>query len=138
MSGNFALDTNIAVYAFSEDARCEVALGLLSAGPMLSIQLLNEFTNVSLRKRKIAWAEISESLDIIRQFASSLRTMTLPVHTLGVEISQRHSLSFYDSLMLAAALLDGCETFYREDMQNGLVIDGRLTITNPFLAQPEP
>jgi predicted nucleic acid-binding protein len=81
---------------------------------------------------------ISESLDIIRQFASSLRTMTLSVHTLGVEISQRHSLSFYDSLMLAAALLDGCETFYREDMQNGLVIDGRLTITNPFLAQPEP
>ena len=40
--------------------------------------------------------------------------------------------SFYDSALLASALLADCDTFYSEDLQNGLVIEGSLTIRNPF------
>lgn len=133
MSAVFALDTNVAVYAYSEDSRNETALELLTSGPKISIQLLNEFANVSLRKRNVAWDEVEQSLANIRKLAASVRALTLPVHEKGKSIARRYRLSVYDSLMLASAILDGCETFYSEDLQHGMVIDGALTIINPFL-----
>jgi predicted nucleic acid-binding protein len=138
VTADFALDTNVAVYAFSEDERNETALSLLTAGPKLSIQLLNEFANIGVRKREVPRNEICESLDKIRTLAGSVRTLSLPVHERALVISERFQLSFYDSLMLAAALLDGCEIFYSEDMQHGMVIDGKLTIINPFLSKLAP
>ncbi len=44
---------------------------------------------------------------------------------------RKYSVSFWDSLIIAAALESGCTTLYSEDMQNGLKIDC-LTIVNPF------
>ena len=99
--------------------------------------MLNEFTSVSLRKRKIAWGEIEESLDIIAQLATSMRSVSYDVHDLGRVVAQRYNLSFYDSLIVSASLLDDCAVLYSEDMQHGLVIDDRMIITNPFLpAEP--
>jgi len=129
----FSIDTNVAVYAFSKDHRRLVSMDLLNAGPKISIQLLNEFVSVSLRKRGVAWSEIEEALDIITQLAASMRDISYEVHDLARIVSQRYRFSFYDALIVAAALLDECEVLYSEDMQNGLIIDGRLTITNPFL-----
>ena len=129
----FAIDTNVAVYAFSKDARRLVAMDLLNAGPRISIQLLNEFVSVGLRKRRVEWSEIEESLDIITQLAASTRAVSYEMHDLGRIVSQRFQLSFYDALIAAAALLDECDILYSEDMQHGLIIDGRLTIMNPFL-----
>jgi predicted nucleic acid-binding protein len=133
VSGGLAIDSNVAIYAFSKDDRRMTAMGLLNAGPKISVQVLNEFTSVSLRKRKVAWAEIEESLDIISNLAASTRAVSYDVHDLGRLIAQRYRIGFYDSLIISAALLDDCETLYSEDMQHGLVIEGRLTIINPFL-----
>jgi predicted nucleic acid-binding protein len=133
VSGGLAIDSNVAIYAFSKDERRMTAMGLLNAGPKISVQVLNEFTSVSLRKRKVAWAEIEESLDIISNLAASTRAVSYDVHDLGRLIAQRYRIGFYDSLIISAALLDDCETLYSEDMQHGLVIEGRLTIINPFL-----
>jgi predicted nucleic acid-binding protein len=132
----FAVDSNIAIYAFSKDDKRVAALGLLQAGPKISIQVLNEFTSVSLRKRKSAWPEIEESLDIIAQLATSLRSVSYDVHDLGRVVAQRYKLSFYDSLIISAALLDDCEVLYSEDLQHGMFISEKLTIINPFLTQP--
>jgi predicted nucleic acid-binding protein len=129
----FAIDSNVAIYAFSKDPRSLVAMDLLSSGPKISVQVLNEFTSVSLRKRKVAWPEIEEALDIITNLASSTRAVSFEVHDLARLVAQRFKISFYDSLIIAAALLDECEVLYSEDMQHGMVIDGRLTIANPFL-----
>lgn len=134
MSSPFAIDSNVAIYAFSKDERRLTAMELLNAGPKISVQVLNEFTSVSLRKRKVAWPEIEESLDIITQLAASTRAVGYDVHDLGRVVAQRYNLGFYDSLIISASLLDDCDTLYSEDMQHGLVIDGRLTIANPFLA----
>ena len=128
----FSIDTNVAVYAFSTDARRLVAMDLLKKGPRLSVQLLNEFANVSYRKKGLEWSEIEEALDIILRLSHSSRAVDIGVHELGKNVAQRHKLGFYDALIIAAALLDGCETLYSEDMQHGLVIDGTLTIINPF------
>jgi predicted nucleic acid-binding protein len=43
-----------------------------------------------------------------------------------------YSRAYFDSLILAAALESGCDSLASEDMQNGLVIESRLTIRNPF------
>lgn len=134
MTAAFAIDSNIAIYAFSKDERSLVALDLLGASPRISVQILNEFTSVSLRKRKVEWPEIEEALDIITNLAASTRSVSFDVHDVARLVAQRYKLSFYDALIIAAALLDECEVLYSEDMQHGLVIDGRLTITNPFLA----
>ena len=50
-----------------------------------------------------------------------------------IEIGKDYGYSPYDSLMLAAALIAGCTTIYSEDMQSGQVINGTLTIKNPFM-----
>lgn len=133
MSQIFAIDSNIAIYAFSKDQRRLPAMELLSRGPRISVQLLNEFTSVSLRKRKVGWPEIEESLDIITHLASSTRPVGYDVHGVGRIVAKRYGLGFYDSLIVAASLLDQCEILYSEDMHHGLVIDDQLTITNPFL-----
>ena len=42
---------------------------------------------------------------------------------------------FYDAMIVASALLSGCTVLYTEDMQRGQVIDGKLTLHNPFLSR---
>jgi predicted nucleic acid-binding protein len=106
---------------------------LLKKGPRISVQLLNEFTSISLRKRKVGWDEIEESLDIITHLASSTRPIGYDVHDAGRMIAKHYGLGFYDSLIVAASLLDQCQILYSEDMQHGFVIDDQLTIINPFL-----
>jgi predicted nucleic acid-binding protein len=132
VSAAFAIDTNIAIYAFSTDDRRVKAMDLLRAGPKISVQLLNEFVTVSLRKRLIGWPEIEESLDIVTHLSASVRPLGYEVHDLARIIAQRYRLSFYDALIVAAARLDDCEALYSEDMQHGLIVDTSLTIINPF------
>ena len=133
MTSDFAIDTNIAVYALSDGPKCDAAWILLEAGPSISVQVLNEFTNVSLRKRKLPWLEIEELLAIINSLAAGIRQIDLEEHQLARDIAKGYRLAFYDSLIIAGALLDNCQTLFSEDMQHGLVIDNRLTIINPFL-----
>ncbi len=133
MTAAFAIDTNIAVYALSEGPKCDTALLILEAGPNISVQVLNELTNVSLRKRRLPWAEVEEALNIVQSLVASVRAIDIEVHRSGRDIARRYKLGVYDSLIIAAALLDQCDTLYSEDMQHGLTIDGRLTVINPFL-----
>ena len=56
----------------------------------------------------------------------------MATHTAAVAISTKHGFNFYDSLIIASALEAGCTTLMTEDMQHGQVIEGRLTICNPF------
>ena len=134
MTAPFAIDTNIAVYALSEGPKCDAALLVLEAGPTISVQLLNEFTNVSLRKRRLPWDEIEEALVIIQSLVANVRAIDIEMHRSARNIARRYKLAIYDALIIAAALLDECDVLYSEDMQHGLIIDNRLTITNPFLS----
>jgi predicted nucleic acid-binding protein len=44
-----------------------------------------------------------------------------------------HSLSFYDALIVRAAIASGCTALFTEDMQQGALIGG-VKIVNPFVA----
>ncbi len=51
----------------------------------------------------------------------------------AIALGERYQLSHWDSLIVAAALRANCDTLYSEDMQHGQLIDGRLTVINPFI-----
>lgn len=131
MSGSFA-DTNILIYLASGDARKAArAERVLAAGCTISVQVLNEFTHVARRKMAFTWDEVRDFLATVRAVAK-VTPLTIETHDEGVRIADRYRLSVYDGMIVAAALRARCQTLWSEDMQDGLVVDGRLTIRNPF------
>ena len=50
----------------------------------------------------------------------------------AIRIAERYRLSIWDAAIVASALLAECEALYTEDMQDGQVFEGRLTVVNPF------
>ena len=51
------------------------------------------------------------------------------------QLRSKYSFSYFDSLIVSAALETGSTLLYSEDMHNGLIIEGQLTIVNPFASQ---
>ncbi len=126
------VDTNALLYSFSADpSRTERVRGLLREGGVVSVQVLNEYASVVRRKFGGSWEVVHAALGDIRD-AFEVTSVTAQTHELGLKIAERYGFRIYDSLLLAAALLVDCDTFWSEDMQDGQVVDGRLTIRNPF------
>jgi predicted nucleic acid-binding protein len=131
------LDTNILVYAtLSDDPRRIAAERVLDGRGTISVQVLNEFTNVARGKLNRSWAKIEAMLELVKGKVDRVRTVTVATHDRAVRLARDHGLSFYDALIVAAALEGGCDTLYTEDMQDGRVLEG-LTIRNPFLESRE-
>ena len=126
------LDTNVLLYAFAEDHRRAMALPLLDGTPVISVQSLNEFAAVSLRKQRIDWSELRNRIDLIRRATSHILPLTDAIHRDGLRVAERYRLSIYDSMIVAAALSAGCDRLWSEDLHHGLVIDARLEVANPF------
>jgi predicted nucleic acid-binding protein len=127
-------DTNIIVYAQSDDdTKTATAIKLLEAGQVISAQVVNE--TVATLTRKYGF-----SLPDAHQVATSLLVAceVVPVDAAtireAIRLTTRYQLSHWDSLIVSAALLAGCDTLHSEDMQHGLVIEERLTVVNPFKA----
>ena len=127
------LDSNILLYAYSDDRRSVAAKKITSEPFSISVQVLNEFANVSIKKQKLDWDTIDERLFAIVALAETVVPLTMETHLLGIEIARRYRLQLHDSMIVAAALLADCVTLLSEDMHHGLVIEDRLTILNPFV-----
>lgn len=127
-------DTNILLYRFMDDTKSYISKALMAEPFAISVQVLNEFANVARRKLRVDWNEINTRLILVRALASSIYPITLENHALGLHFAERYQLAVHDSMIVASALLAGCDTLYSEDMQHGMVIEGRLTICNPFVA----
>ena len=126
-------DTNILIYAYSTDARRARALNLISAGGVISAQVLNEFTNVLRKKQKQDWGVIEAALQSLRFRFPDILPLTADTHAAALALASGHGLGFYDALILASAIEGGCDTLYSEDLQNGRSF-GQLVVINPFLA----
>ena len=128
------IDTNILLYLLSEDqGKAERAEEILSLGGVVSVQVLNEFASTSLRKLKMTCPEVREIIDVIREMCTVV-PVTLDTHSLGLDIVERYRFSFYDALIVASALENGCSLLFTEDLQHGQRIDKKLGIHNPFLS----
>jgi predicted nucleic acid-binding protein len=125
-------DTNVLVYAQQAGAKADRARALFTAGGKISVQVLNEFTSVSRRKQGRDWNAIAEAVSDVLTMVDPPLALTLDLHAAARALADDHRLSFYDALIVAAAIEAGCDILYSEDMQHGRTI-GRLAIVNPFL-----
>ena len=133
MNAKGFFDTNVLVYIVGqEDERTAVAEALVAGGGVLSVQVLNELAAVARRKLGWTWDEVGEALAAIRVLCPSPVALTIETHEAGLRIAAQYQFHIYDALVAAAALEAGCTTLYSEDLQDGQVIDGCLTIRNPF------
>lgn len=126
------LDTNVLLYLLSGDpAKADRVEDLLASGAAVSVQVLNEFASVAVRKLGMTLAEAREALGPIIALCT-IAPLTLQVHERGLQIAERHGFSLYDSLIVAAALESGCSTLYTEDLHDGQLVERTLKIRNPF------
>lgn len=138
MSGNLVnrvfVDTNVLVYTVSgEKQKQPHARALVAQVPevVISAQVLSEFTNVCLRQRLLSLEEIEpivtawmQAYEVVPVEAATIRT--------AYRVKRRYGYSWWDCVMLAAALEASCEVLYTEDLHEGQEIDGQLCIENPF------
>ena len=125
-------DTSVLLYLLSDDTfKADRIEALLGARGVISVQVLNEFAVVALRKLKMPLNEVREILDTIRAVCA-VEPITVETHDRGLAVLERYKFSFYDSILVATALISGAKILYSEDLQHGQIIDNQLRVTNPF------
>ena len=133
MPGRF-FDTNVLLYIASGDrAKADRAERLLGEGGAIGVQVLNEIANVARRKMRMSWAETHSFLSMLRALLP-VRPLTTEIHEAALTLAERYNFSIWDAMIVAAALDADCDTLWSEDMQDGLVVDGRLRVADPFRA----
>lgn len=131
------VDTNVWLYAFiagSDAAKSKTARQLLQdkePSLLVSSQVINEVCVNLLKKTRIREAETRE---LIRSFYRRYPVVLLDeaVQVGASELRGRFSLSFWDSLILAAAIHGGASIVYSEDLQADLQVNEGLVVRNPF------
>jgi len=105
---------------------------LLAERATISVQVLNEFAAIALRKLRMPLSEVREILNTVRTVCH-VEPVTVATHDRGLAINERYGFSLYDSMIIASALIVAVKILYSEDLQDGQVVDGKLRIVNPFL-----
>ena len=140
MSGRFFLDTNIFVYSFDQSApaKARVAAQLIREAlttkkGVISYQVVQEFFNVALRRfsQPMRGAEAEQYLGTVLHQMLSVHSSTA-LFAEALHFHGQRSLSWYDSLILGAAVQANCNVLFSEDFQHGQKF-GSLQIRNPFL-----
>lgn len=137
MSGDrIFIDTNVLTYLFddSEPRKQAEAERFLASDPremFVSTQVLQElYVSLTRGRKPIATPAIAERA--VRQASSySVVQIDTPLVLSGIEASLRHRISFWDALILRAAVQAGCEVLLTEDLNDGQVMDG-IRVKNPF------
>ena len=141
MNDKFFMDSNILIYTFDshaprkrKQARELIATALKTQKGIISFQVVQEFINVATRKFEIPLTS-QEAEKYMSQVLTPLCEVfaNMELYIKAVKIMERWQYSFYDSLIIAAALSANCKILYSEDLQHGQRIESTLTIQNPFL-----
>ncbi|WP_372949981.1 PIN domain-containing protein [Mariniphaga sp.] len=139
MSDKFFLDTNIFVYSFESPEQEKRIISeklikkAIGGNGSISFQVIQEFLNVATRKFAIPLKPEDSKLYIQKVLYPIIEVFpSKELYFSGLEIQQRWKYSFYDSLILAAALEAKCNILYSEDLHHNQKVEG-LTIINPYL-----
>lgn len=132
MSAKVFIDTNIVIYSLGQNStKATQAAPLFAQHPTISTQVLSETANVALKKLAMPLSETSKLLEML-EATCKVEIVTPATMQRALDIAGRYRFSWFDSLIVASALDAGCDTLYTEDLQRGQVIEGKLTVTNPF------
>jgi predicted nucleic acid-binding protein len=130
------IDTNIVVYA--DDAaypkKQKIAAKLIAdlykkGDAVISAQVMQEYYNAAVNKLRIDPAFAVERLRFLSKF--EVVSATPQIVIAATDLHRLRNLSFWDSMILQAAITSGCDTLYSEDMQDGEIVNG-VKIVNPF------
>ena len=142
MNAKVFLDTNIFIYQLewldaskASKAQELIYKGIADGNACISFQVIQECLNTAIRKSEVPL----EQSQAIRYLDTVLYPLwaVMPNKNLyisSMQIQQRYTFSFFDSLIIASALEAGCQTLYTEDLQHNQKIQN-LTIINPFLSE---
>ncbi|MBI2966929.1 MAG: PIN domain-containing protein [Bacteroidetes bacterium] len=143
MNDRFFIDSNVCLYLFDKDEpeKSSKAKELLKEVPIVSTQVLAETANVLIKDFDFSKEETRQSVCFIRNNSEVIQ-ITSQLFDTVFKIFIRYKFSFYDSMIVAAALEAGCSILYSGDLQHKQVIEnpekngiGKLTIINPFLSR---
>lgn len=130
------IDTNIWLYAFIESqdkAKSASAKAVVQANHRIiaSSQIINEVSVNLIKKAKFDETSIQQ---LIESFYAKYPVIEAGRAELlkASELRARHKFSYWDSLIVACALLSGASVLYSEDMDTSLVVENSLKIVNPF------
>lgn len=131
------LDTNVLLYSVStnptERVKRDIAERLLSEpGNALSVQVLQEFYVQATRATRSDSLAHETAVNLIRTLLRfPIQSITVLIMGDALDIKARHSLSYWDAAIIAAARALDCAELLSEDMSHGRKIAG-VTIVNPF------
>jgi predicted nucleic acid-binding protein len=140
MNGRFFLDTNVFVYSFdaSAPAKARRATDLIrravaTGKGIVSYQVVQEFFNVALRRfaQPMTVAEAEQYLTTVFRPLLAIHS-SQAVYIEALRLCERYSLSWYDALIVAAAIEGESTLLLSEDLQHGQRF-GDLRVQNPFL-----
>lgn len=140
MNGKYFIDTNIFIYSFDRDQPVKqkksmelIQEGLGTGVGIISTQVIQEFLNVATRKFTVPM-KLEDSKSYLRLVMNPLCQVypDLALYELGLDLQAETGYSFYDLLILAAAIRGSCDFLYTEDMQDGHAIH-TVMIKNPFI-----
>ena len=132
---NVFIDSNILIYAYSitEPDKRQIARDTIDKyNSILSIQVINEFSNNCLKKLKKTHNEIIAAIEEIA-LNFPITQITVPIVIKALNLQKQYQFNYYDCIMLASALGHNCTYIFSEDMQHGQIIENTLTIINPFI-----
>jgi predicted nucleic acid-binding protein len=133
-NNNVFIDSNILVYAFSEEEKRNVAEKFLSEVPdegrfIISYQVINE-TICDLQRKGFSEGKLREVIENLAKMCE-VGSFSVEEAIFASELRESFSLSYWNSHIVASAQMSGCSTLVSEDMQDGQIING-MTIRNIF------
>jgi len=130
------LDSNVWVYAFAsnpDDAKHLRANELIEQSNLrISTQVIGEVCNALLRKARFSESRIKKLIESFYERFDPIEIRNRNQMLRASSLRERYNFSHWDSFIVLAALESKCSILYSEDMQDGLVVEGTLTIQNPF------
>lgn len=105
---------------------------MASGEAVISTQVLQKLANISHKKLKVNWEEIQATIE---ELSSKIPLWINSDETVkkACQIAARYGYSFYDSLIISAALESQSVVLFSEDMHSGQKIENQLEIVNPFI-----
>ncbi len=130
----FALDTNVLIYLFDQSdlRKKEIVNSLFEEKPIISSQVISEFINVSMRLLKIPKIDIFDKCNQVFRLCKITSTSQETLD-LAEKLMNKYDFQIFDAIIVASALICGCEILYTEDMQHEQIVEHQLKIINPFM-----
>lgn len=129
-----AVDTNVLIFLHDSSnlTKRTIATNLLADNPNIPSQVVSEYLNVTRRLLTLSKDQLLFQTAELFKTSNIIPTSPSTLHIASALI-KKYQFQLFDAVVVASALEANCDILYSEDMHHGLVVNGLLTIINPFI-----